>query len=62
VHRRRQSEEPEPAVPGLLLWNVFYSYYDSSGQTLTTEVKSLGPEEAAYQLPYMVVVRGPPTA
>jgi len=39
--------------------NVFYSYYESggSGQTSSTEVKSLGGEECAYQLPYMVVMR-----
>jgi len=41
--------------------NVFYSYYESggSGQTSSTEVKSLGGEESAYQLPYMVVMRPP---
>ena len=46
--------------------NVFYSYYESggSGQTSSTEVKSVGGgEECAYQLPYMVVMRptAPPT-
>jgi len=43
--------------------NVFYSYYESggSGQTSSTEVKSLGGEECAYQLPYMVVMRPPNT-
>ena len=46
--------------------NVFYSYYESSGsgQTTSTEVKSVAGEECAYQLPYMVVMRPtnhPPT-
>jgi len=43
--------------------NVFYSYYESggSGQTSSTEVKSVGEEECAYQLPYMLVMRQPPT-
>ena len=38
---------------------MFYSYYESggSGQTSSTEVKSVGGEECAYQLPYMVVMR-----
>ena len=44
---------------------MFYSYYESSGsgQTTSTEVKSVAGEECAYQLPYMVVMRptAPPT-
>ena len=45
---------------------MFYSYYESSGsgQTTSTEVKSVAGEECAYQLPYMVVMRPtnhPPT-